>query len=313
MFRIHFLNVGQGDCTIIEHPSGRTTMIDINNGDDYDSESKNELVESYSYNGTLNSIRSLIGDNTFLKRSGYNVELTNPITYYKDKIGNSVFRYIQTHPDVDHMRGLIDIPNNNINITNYWDTDNNKVITDFKDYVDKQNWQQYCRIKSGNLYKRLIYHQGDKNKYYNQDDLNGLGDGIYILAPTIHMTNLANEKDKPNLHSYVLWVKCYQRIIVLGGDAENENWEEIFNKYGKNLKCDILKASHHGRDSGYHQASVAAMRPEYTVVSVGSKPKTDASNKYRQYSDNVLSTRYCGNIIFEIYGDGSIICETQYD
>jgi competence protein ComEC len=31
MLRIHFLNVGHGDCTIISHPSGRLTMIDINN------------------------------------------------------------------------------------------------------------------------------------------------------------------------------------------------------------------------------------------------------------------------------------------
>lgn len=28
---IHFLNVGHGDCTLIEHESERLTMIDINN------------------------------------------------------------------------------------------------------------------------------------------------------------------------------------------------------------------------------------------------------------------------------------------
>jgi hypothetical protein len=44
MLRIHFLNVGHGDCTIISHPSGRLTMIDINNSQDYDEESFNELL-----------------------------------------------------------------------------------------------------------------------------------------------------------------------------------------------------------------------------------------------------------------------------
>ena len=29
--KVHFLNVGHGDCTIIEHESGRLSMIDINN------------------------------------------------------------------------------------------------------------------------------------------------------------------------------------------------------------------------------------------------------------------------------------------
>lgn len=45
MLRIHFLNVGHGDCTIISHPSGRLTMIDINNSQDYDSESFQELLK----------------------------------------------------------------------------------------------------------------------------------------------------------------------------------------------------------------------------------------------------------------------------
>ena len=45
MLRVHFLNVGNGDCTIISHPSGRLTMIDINNSQDYDSESFTELVK----------------------------------------------------------------------------------------------------------------------------------------------------------------------------------------------------------------------------------------------------------------------------
>jgi competence protein ComEC len=28
---VHFLNVGHGDCTFIEFPSGRLAMIDVNN------------------------------------------------------------------------------------------------------------------------------------------------------------------------------------------------------------------------------------------------------------------------------------------
>ena len=36
MTRIHFLNVGRGDCTIIEHAGGNITMIDINNSDSLD-------------------------------------------------------------------------------------------------------------------------------------------------------------------------------------------------------------------------------------------------------------------------------------
>ena len=46
--RIHFLNVGHGDCTIIEHPSGRLTVIDINNGEYIDYDSYKEIKETYA-------------------------------------------------------------------------------------------------------------------------------------------------------------------------------------------------------------------------------------------------------------------------
>src|SRR5690242_19675308 len=42
--KVHLLNVGHGDCTVIEHPSGRLTMIDVNNSQDYDSDSLSELL-----------------------------------------------------------------------------------------------------------------------------------------------------------------------------------------------------------------------------------------------------------------------------
>jgi hypothetical protein len=34
-----------GDCTVLAHPSGRMTMIDINNSQDYDPDSLQDLVE----------------------------------------------------------------------------------------------------------------------------------------------------------------------------------------------------------------------------------------------------------------------------
>ena len=45
MLRVHFLNVGHGYCTIIKHPSGRLTMIDVNNSQDFDAETFAEELE----------------------------------------------------------------------------------------------------------------------------------------------------------------------------------------------------------------------------------------------------------------------------
>ena len=46
MLKIHFLNVGHGDCTLLEFPSGRTTLIDINNSKVVDEETEKELASN---------------------------------------------------------------------------------------------------------------------------------------------------------------------------------------------------------------------------------------------------------------------------
>jgi beta-lactamase superfamily II metal-dependent hydrolase len=137
-------------------------------------------------------------------------------------------------------------------------------------------------------------------------------DGFKVLAPNQNILNQSNSN--ANHISYVLLLEYAGRKIVFGGDAENLTWEHISQIHNDKVKnIDILKASHHGRDSGYHQPSVKNMNPSYTIVSVGKKPSTDASNKYRTYSDNVWSTRWKGNIVFTFNNDGSGDFLTEYN
>lgn len=75
--KIHFLNVLNGDCTIIEHETGRISVIDICNGNF--SEEEDEKENSNKKNNS-----------------------TNPIDYLWDICaGKSIFRFILTHPDMD--------------------------------------------------------------------------------------------------------------------------------------------------------------------------------------------------------------------
>ncbi|OGI03686.1 MAG: hypothetical protein A2Y25_08085 [Candidatus Melainabacteria bacterium GWF2_37_15] len=135
-----------------------------------------------------------------------------------------------------------------------------------------------------------------------------LNDNIRVLCPNLNIINKANETNSPNLISYVLSVNHGLSKIILGGDAENESWNHIVENYKDEIaNATILKASHHGRDSGYHQEAVKTINPFVTVVSVGKKPETDASNKYRQYSNYVFSTVWQGSMVFDCYEDGTVI------
>ena len=59
MLRVHFLNVGHGDCTVIEHPSGRLTMMDINTSQEYDNNSFKELLAGKNRSDTIRLPRHL--------------------------------------------------------------------------------------------------------------------------------------------------------------------------------------------------------------------------------------------------------------
>jgi beta-lactamase superfamily II metal-dependent hydrolase len=320
--KLHFLNVGHGDCTIIEHASGNITMIDINNGDDIDSTSAVEIAEETA--SPFDNIMLPLAEATATKRAsilataGYDVRLTNPVQFLADNFrGRPLFRYIQSHPDLDHMRGLTALRGVGISIWNFWDTHHEKETEFFTD-ADESDWGVYEDLQAGNWNGSkptvLRLSRNAKGQFYNQssDGVDG-GDGIHILAPTPELTKAATESGNSNNLSYVLWIQ-YQGIkVVLGGDAEEAVWQDLFEHYGSNLKCHVLKASHHGRDSGYHQDAVKAMSPDYTIVSVGKKPSTDASNKYRQFSENVWSTRWWGTITLTIGADGRASIDSEYD
>lgn len=320
MVKIHFLNVGHGDCIIIQHANGHITMVDINNGGHLDEQTRQELAEAYGIIGINYLVSKAIADQlgqsfrkTVLAEKGYDIDLQDPVAYYINNFGRqSIFRYVQTHPDLDHMRGLYRLSQERIPILNFWDTNHQKIMSGLTD-EDEKEWNEYQRLRTSMTDPKVHYKfRGDEGLYWNKDDLGGSGDGIYILAPTPELRDAANKSTDINAHSYVLWLQFGEFKVVLGGDATSDVWQSIYDKYGSNLKCNVLKASHHGRDSGYHQEAVKAMSPEYTIVSVGKKPETDASSKYRQYSENVWSTRWRGNITLTIENNkGTIV--PQYD
>lgn len=308
--RIHFLNVGHGDCTVIEHESGNLTVVDINNGSELDPISKEELKASYGIS-VLSEMAALVYENKNLAKllveKGYDIPLTNPIEYLETHFkGRSIFRYIQTHPDLDHMRGLAALRAHKISITNFWDKPHEKE-PDFQSDNDKEEWAEYINLGSAKGGATVLdLYRGSTGIYYNENP-EGVagGDRIHIISPTKDLVTASNEADDTNNLSYVLWLDYKGIRVILGADAESDAWEIMHGYYGDNLSCDVLKASHHGRDSGYYQQAVKAMSPTYTIVSVGKKPDTDATNKYRQYSKNVWSTRWRGNIVMTLNDDGT--------
>jgi competence protein ComEC len=155
--------------------------------------------------------------------------------------------------------------------------------------------------KSTTTPKVLHPKAGDSQDYWK-------GDGIEIWAPFDH-NECKNPDADPNALSYVLYIKCGNCNIVFGGDATEATWKEIYKRrMGLFPKVHLLKASHHGRKTGYHYESVKAMNPEATVLSVGElKKKDDAQASYERYNRGCYSTLYHGNIVATRCENGTVV------
>ena len=96
----HFLNVKQGDCSIIEHPNGHVTVIDVCNA----------RLNVSEYEVALSKLMKSAADSQGPKGNyGQKDYPVNPIDYMRGRGITSVFRYLQSHPDMDHMDGIKDL------------------------------------------------------------------------------------------------------------------------------------------------------------------------------------------------------------
>src|SRR6266542_2458419 len=251
----HFLNVGHGDWTIIELPSGRLMMIDINNSKSLPDEDVAALaaasgVSHYEFERRCSFAYGRSWEDY------YKSLLVDPYDYYRAHFdGRSIFRYVQTHPDMDHMSGLHRFFwQEEVRLENFWDVDHNKDLkeADFNSsphsYLD---WLVYKSLRSGigpnhSSHKVIRNLRGATGQYWTDD-------GIEVFSPTAELIMACNTKGAYNDCSYVLKISYGGRSVILPGDAEKPAWESMLENPGADaLDCDILKAPHHGRQSGYH-------------------------------------------------------------
>jgi competence protein ComEC len=274
MLKVHFLYVGKGNCTIIEHPTERISMIDIND---------------------------------FFKSSD-DKDLTDPVKYFQTEFSDKgIFRFVLTHPDLDHMSGLNDLANA-VSITNFWDTNNNKTIDEdsWEDSpYDKSDWDKYQKLrKSTENPKCLCLYRDGKGDYWTED-------GISILSPTpelVDVSNKAPETDSQKYHhlSYVLMLEYKEKRILFGGDASIDVWDDILESCGSaSLKADVFFAPHHGSPNNVNKEVFKKISPDYVVISVAEGVDYDYDYYHELAGKKVYSTKHYGTIVFTIKDDGT--------
>jgi|JI61114DRNA_FD_contig_101_808330_length_1687_multi_2_in_0_out_0_2 competence protein ComEC len=261
MPQIHYLNVKNGDCSWIKHYDGKISVIDVNNAF---SKSKTDKVNDLAKSEGAKYISEILSKGNFNQKN-YPV---NPIEYLKKHSVTSVFRFILTHPDMDHMDGIEDFFDE-FSPVNFWDTENTKELADFSSgRYQESDWDFYIKHRDGVVQnpKRLTLYSGAKGKYFNEDENgNGGGNGITILAPTKELMRNANLTEDWNDASYVILYQTEGKKIIFGGDASDDTWNYLMENHKENISdIDLLIAPHHGRKSSCSYDFLKIMKPKVT-------------------------------------------------
>jgi competence protein ComEC len=291
---VHFLNVSPGDCTLIQHASGRVSMIDICDGNTEES-----LLEKLA-------AASEVG-----RRTGGNFGMcehpTNPIEYAKGLGVTRVFRFVLSHPDMDHMDGF-DALLNRVGISNFWDSGARKSgRPDFGGSpYREEDWDRYVRVRGGaeQGVTSLRKQEGARFAYANQaQDGSAGGDGLHILAPDAELINDSNEDDDLNDASYVLLYRSAGGRIVLPGDAHDASWSHVLRQSENKIRnSSVLLAPHHGRDSDRSCDFLDVVKPKLTWIGCCPSEYIDY-DQWRRRGLRYITSNQSGNVVLECASD----------
>jgi beta-lactamase superfamily II metal-dependent hydrolase len=296
MARIHFLNVGKGDCSIIEHGSGRVTMIDICSGN------KDETVETEAARifKALEPSCSPSGNYGMCRRP------TNPITYIKQNRIKAPFRFILTHPDCDHLDGF-DALCREFRIANFWDNGLRKEKPNFQGSPYKEeDWDRYLTVRDKKqdgltVVKALA---GSKFSFANEGDPEMHGDCIDIVAPDVSLVKSANESEDHNDGSYVLVYRSVGGKIVFGGDGHDLTWDYVVKNHSALVEnCGVLVAPHHGRHSDRCHDFLDTLNPKLTLFGCADSDHL-AYEPYLRRNLLKITNNQAGNIVLEPHSEG---------
>lgn len=267
---VHFVDVGEGDATLIRFSSGKTMLIDS-------------------------------GDNVIVK------ELTTYIDKVFFNSHKKVFDYVVlTHSDCDHSGNMDTIldkykvnnfirPNILVDgLENYladgrakYDNNNDYVSTITRLYsLEKDN-----KIKVGFAEPDTYIDMGNNAK-------------VHILSPLKPYYTTTND------YSIVMIVEDNNEKFMLTGDASTDVENDIINSYDEDvLDVDVLKLGHHGSDTSTSLDWLDTTQPDYAVISVGEDnsyqhPSSAVLDNIELYNEEhidkikITQTSILGNIVY---------------
>ena len=252
---IKSLSVGNGDMFYIKHNSDNFSMIDCC----MDEDDRETIVEE-------------------LRREAN---------------GKNIIRFISTHPDDDHIRGLQYL-NKEWPILNFYCVKNEATKEDETDDFD-----EYCDLRDSD--KAFYLEKGCKRRWMNQSSEGRGSAGINMLWPVTsneHYKDALQEaeqgKSPNNISPIIKYSRTNGANVLWMGDLETDFMEKIKNDVSLE-EVDILFAPHHGRDSGKVPKSwLDTLNPK--IIVIGEAPSQHL-NYYQGF--DTIKQNSAGDLVFD--------------
>lgn len=276
-YRVHFIDVGQGDCILVELPGDKTLVIDSG-----PSSSESEVLE---YFDALDIV--------------------------------TIDYFILTHTDSDHIGNAVTIFENfdvlnvfvpkiysNYDVEQGYDTQSSfKVVTtQIWSNVTQSIYNETClESKVYNFSEQRILGEGYSFVFYSpfEDYISAVND----YSPII-MANFGGVK----------YIFTGDATSNAEEDFLVNYPEMVENDF---FDCDVLKVGHHGSATSTSVAFLDAISAEIAVISVGannsySHPKDEVLDNLADAGCEIFRTDTMGSIVMTT-SDGEVVSQTGYN
>lgn len=232
--------------------------------------------------GQADSILVSNKNESMLIDAGNNENGKDVVDFVKSKGITKINYLVGTHPHADHIGGLDDVINSDLEIENVYMPKIQTNTKTFEDVLDALN--------NKNL-KVTAPKRGDNFK---------IGDANCEI-----MTDSILDKENLNLSSITIKLQFGDNSFLFMGDAETEN-EKTINW----PKVDVLKVGHHGSNTSSSQDFLNQVKPEYAIIMAGKDnsyglPKQKILDRLTKTGAKIFRTDELGTIT--VISDGITI------
>lgn len=249
---VTFLNVGQGDSILITTPGKKNILID-----------GGTVPKQWS---TFDAGKRVVAP--YLRKKGI----------------RKLDLVAATHPDMDHIGGLISVLK----------------------HVKIEKFLDSGIISATQTYEELLKLIENKKIRYEIAEQGGLN-----IDPSITfeiLSPLSAKFTDENDNSIVIKLTYGKISFLFTGDISQSAEKLYVQKYGDKLKSTVLKAAHHGSKNSSSISFLNYVRPEVAVISCGKNnpfghPAKEALSRLEEIGAKIYRTDQNGNITIRTDGE----------